>query len=427
MRRLLLLTPLALLALATTSPAATTTYTSHQLHAAIPDTGSVTRSIHVPDAGPVSFLAVGVRILHPRDRDLTLSLIDPRGHKVVLSAAVGGAGADYGSGAKGCSGQLAWFESDALDPVSTQTAPFAGEQRPEQPLTRLYGQDARGRWSLEVDDRTAGATGTLLCWELELSRNVLQHVRAASGGVSADLSFRETRSSYSDLRIAVSRRGLRALNVPVAKLACHECIVSGLNTILSPQPLRIRDLDGDDEPEVLLDLFTGGAHCCFYTVILRFDGRRYRSSVAFWGDPGYSLLDLDRDGRPELLTADDRFAYQFAAYAFSILPVRVEHYDHGRLIDVTSLYPWLVRREARQLWAEYQKDRLQHDVDVRGLLAGWLADEYRLGLGAAGWRQIEAAYRRGELSAPRVDPLWPAGRKYLTALRAFLVKTGYAS
>jgi subtilisin-like proprotein convertase family protein len=426
LRRLVLLAPLALLALATTSPAATRTYTSHLLHAAIPDTGSAVRSIDVPDPGPVSFVAVGVRIAHQRDSDLTLTLSSPRGRKVVLSARRGGTGADYGSGPKGCSGNLAWFESDALDPVSTTSPPFAGEQRPEQPLTVLNGEEARGHWSLRVDDGAAGARGTLLCWQLEVSRNVVEHVRATGGDVSADLSFRETKSYYNDLRITVRRHGLRVLTTPVSRLACHDCSVSGLQTIADPQPLTIRDLDGDGEPEVLLDLYTGGAHCCFYTVILRYDGHRYRGSVGFWGDPGYELRDLDRDGRPEFITADDRFAYAFTSYAGSVLPILIHRYDHGALADVTNEYPSLVRAEATHLWREYLRDHRRRDADVRGLLAGWLADEYRLGRQDEGWRQIEAAYRRGELSAPRVDPIWPAGRKYLTALRAFLVKNGYA-
>ncbi len=37
-------------------------------------------------------------------------------------------------------------------------------------------------------------------------------------------------------------------------------------------PLQVVDLDGDGEPEVLVDAYTGGAHCCALTEILRFTG-----------------------------------------------------------------------------------------------------------------------------------------------------------
>jgi hypothetical protein len=31
----------------------------------------------------------------------------------------------------------------------------------------------------------------------------------------------------------------------------------------------VRDLDGDGEPEVLVDFYWGGVHCCFYTDVYR--------------------------------------------------------------------------------------------------------------------------------------------------------------
>ena len=101
LRRLALLFPLVALALAGGARAATKTYSSHQLHTAIPDGGTLDKSISVPDAGPVSFAAVGVRIVHPRDSDLTISLLSPRGTRILLSAGRGGDGANFGSGPKG--------------------------------------------------------------------------------------------------------------------------------------------------------------------------------------------------------------------------------------------------------------------------------------------------------------------------------------
>jgi len=395
MRRFLPLLALVPLVVAASAPGATSTYSSHQLHAAIPDQGILDRSIQVPDAGPVSFVAVGVRIVHPRDSDLTLSLVSPRGTVVPLSVRRGGDGANFGTGAKGCSGQLTWFESDALDPISTGKAPFDDQFKPDRPLTALNGQEARGRWTLRVADGAAGATGMLLCWQLELSRNVVSHVVLTRGPVSADLTYRETHDSYRDVRIVIHRHGVLTLAAPLSRF-CPGCLLSGYNLLLG-RPLTIADLDGDGEPEVLVDLYTGGAHCCFYTVVLRYDGHSYEAVTHLWGDPGYELSDLDHDGRPELVSADDRFADQFTAYASSLLPVQVWRYDHGMLTDVTSQYP-----------------------------DAWLADEYRLGLGDEGWAKIRAAYARGELSSPRVDPIWPAGQKYLSALRSFLVKTGYA-
>ena len=61
---------------------------------------------------------------------------------------------------------------------------------------------------------------------------------------------------------------------------------------------------------------------------------------------------------------------------------------------------------------------------MRGILAAWLADQYSLGRGRAGWRVLERAVRRGELGH-KFDG-WPVGKAYLRKLRAFLRRTGYA-
>src|SRR5712691_5346949 len=60
--------------------------------------------------------------------------------------------------------------------------------------------------------------------------------------------------------------------------------------------------------------------------------------MAWWGNAGYRLVDLDHDGRPEFRSGDDRFAYAFTAFAASAWPVRIWHFDHGRMRDVTRAF-----------------------------------------------------------------------------------------
>ena len=86
--------------------------------------------------------------------------------------------------------------------------------------------------------------------------------------------------------------------------------------------IHVRDLNGDDEPEVLLDLYTGGAHCCVLTQVFTFDAPGYRKAAEHdWADAGYRIADVDGNGTPEIKSADARFAYAFAAFAFSGFPV----------------------------------------------------------------------------------------------------------
>ena len=145
------------------------------------------------------------------------------------------------------------------------------------------------------------------------------------------------------------------------------------------------------------------------------------------GNYPYDLSDLDGDGVPEFLSADDRFAYAFAAFALSIPPVQIWQYREGRMNDATRGFRKSVKRDANTWWKLYKKERrksLANRVDLRGVLAGWAADKYQLGQQATVWKTLKAARKRGEL---RGSGPWPRGRKYLRELREFLEATGYAS
>jgi hypothetical protein len=54
---------------------------------------------------------------------------------------------------------------------------------------------------------------------------------------------------------------------------------------------------------VLVDAYSGGAHCCALTEIASFNGTGYGVVESYWGNTGYALRDLDGDGRPELVAS----------------------------------------------------------------------------------------------------------------------------
>ena len=234
------------------------------------------------------------------------------------------------------------------------------------------------------------------------------HVRAKATWVKHDLEYRR-------VQVRITRDGGSWTSAP-------------LGTTYAVRPsVHVRDLDADGEPEVLLDTYTGGAHCCSVTYVFRYlpGSRRYAKTFHTFGNVGYSAKNVDGRERVELLTKDDRSAYVFTAYAASFFPIQLWHVDDGRFVDVTRRFPGLVESDANGLLTEYQRVRRER-ADVRGVLAAWLADQYLLRKEDAGWAKIDAAYRRGELG-PREDLIgWPQGRGYVKALRAFLVRTGYA-
>lgn len=192
--------------------------------------------------------------------------------------------------------------------------------------------------------------------------------------------------------------------------------------------ILVQNLDLDGEPDIIIDNFSGGAHCCVTSWIYHYNttARRYMLTRHDWGNAGYRLEDLemslyrpgdlgrDRVNGLEFRTRDDRFAYAFASYAGSFYPVQVWRFRRGQMLDVTRQYPQLIRASAYQNWLGYQQT--QNDIEGgRAALAAYLADKYMLGEAADGWRRVQSAYQASDRT------------RFFADLRAFLQTTGYTA
>jgi hypothetical protein len=246
---------------------------------------------------------------------------------------------------------------------------------------------------------------------------------ASSGPVDVTLSYEQVGDyEYVDLWLNIVRGDTEVYDDWLEIDGCEEpyCIpVSAVSQ--SDAGLTVRDLDGDSEPEVIADAFTGGAHCCTVSRILRFDGAAYQATEHNWFDAGYQLRDLDSDGRPEFKTADTRFAYKFSAFAFSGFPVRVLTYLAGTFTDSTGEHRQLIRDDARRYKRLYRR-ALRKQWPSLGLIAAWTADQYRLG------RKRDAhRFLRREARAGRLDdgPYYKSGHAFIRQLRKTLRRWDY--
>lgn len=245
--------------------------------------------------------------------------------------------------------------------------------------------------------------------------------RARAGSVEAVFSY-----SYDAARLRFTKQRLTIRRSGETRFAARlrQPPPGGLNAqpagyFSHRRSVSISDLDGDGEPEVLLDLYWGGAHCCWYTQIYRYvaGAGRYRPLVHVWGDFSYVLADLDHDGLEELVTRDDRFSYAFASFADSRWPVHILSYRQGRTKVETTAYPNEIRRDATALWHEAMGRR--RGPSNQGIIAAWAADQCLLGRSAAAFRTIDRLSRRGRVHGelPRV--------RFEQRLRRFLRRTGY--
>jgi hypothetical protein len=241
---------------------------------------------------------------------------------------------------------------------------------------------------------------------------------AVRGFMRAELTYvKRSDFGYRGTSLTIRRRGRVVYSSRVP--SCRGCDVwpayQGRR-----KSVAIRDLDRDGEPEVVVEGYTGGAHCCLVLYAFRWNGRTYGARQLNAASAGYRWADLDGDGRVEWVSADARFEALFTAYANSISPIRIFTYRSGAFVAVTRSFPAVVRRDERDAWGIYRRHRGRRDV--RGALAAWAADKYLLGEGEEVWPALEQASRRGEI---RTDAGRPAGPAFIRDLRRALTELGY--
>jgi hypothetical protein len=251
-----------------------------------------------------------------------------------------------------------------------------------------------------------------------------KQVTVSSGGVKATLTYSKDAANFGFKAdgLTITRNGQLLYDAAPNPSACKDFPCGPTVGFGDQPPLRVVDLDADAEPEVIYSAYTGGAHCCSVAQVFQLapGASGYSSVDRYFGDPGFTVRDLDPDGRPEVVSADDSFAYRFTAYAFSGLPFLALRYDHGKFRDVTGSFPRLIRRDARQFWRGYLKLRHNPDDSARGQVAAWAADQYRLGKRAYAREVLRREVRRGFLAKPG------GGAKFIAELDRFLKRRGYA-
>lgn len=197
---------------------------------------------------------------------------------------------------------------------------------------------------------------------------------------------------------------------------------------------RVQDLDNDDMPEVVVQDFSGGAHCCTNHVVYRWqpDSEDFTALETGYRDGlGGEFRDLDGDGYSEFMTVDNAFLYRFSSYAGSYPPQQIFTYREGTLTETTRSFPELLQSGADDMREAFDQLRQREDRYGNGILAGYVAQSSLLGPEAyeMAWQFMLEHYdgeepwglgirdEAGEIVDQHSD--------FPTALRAFLIETGY--
>lgn len=245
-------------------------------------------------------------------------------------------------------------------------------------------------------------------------------VTAGSGGVSATFSYSGKQIPYKNLRLTISQGGQVVYDQPVTAADCTPYCAPG---DLGPRQsaLRVLDLESDGHPDVVLGLFSGGAHCCFIDQVFSFDPgtMTYTKTERNFQNSGAAIEHLG--GRYVFVSANNNFAYEYSSFAFSGLPIQIFKFANHSFLDVTRNHPSLIKPDAALWWKAFTHNYGQGE----GFVAAWAADEYLLGKAALVNSRLQTELRENHLRSGGV-PGVPSGKRFITALKRFLIKQGYA-
>ncbi len=190
-------------------------------------------------------------------------------------------------------------------------------------------------------------------------------------------------------------------------------------------------------PDVLVEGYWGGAHCCYGPTLYAYSAGGYRvvedltkpgvGKGLRW-NPNGGFRPESLDGNVVLESSDGAFPYAFGCYACTPAPTRLFAVSDGRLVDVTHDYPAVTRAEANAAWGTALASmRAAADAGlVEGPLAQWAADECELGQGTQMWRALGQLQEHGKLAAAEQQS-FDNKQPFPVQLKAFLLAHGYCT
>jgi hypothetical protein len=191
------------------------------------------------------------------------------------------------------------------------------------------------------------------------------------------------------------------------------------NAAPNSDALCLARFPGQSLPTLLLGLDTDGAHCCTVVRAIALSSAGLAAPVD--DNVGNPAAAVEADGVDAMIvTADNTFAYQFASFADSGLPIEVLQFNGGRFVDITARRLDLVTADAT-MWMNAFNTNVGSGRGL-GELAPWVADECVLGQSTSAWATVNQFLAEGKLAGA---PGWPTGAAYIQALKTLLAKQGY--
>lgn len=189
-----------------------------------------------------------------------------------------------------------------------------------------------------------------------------------------------------------------------------------LSIIMSPPGGK--DINGDGVPDLIVEHYSGGAHCCYEYAIFSLGNTLELTSVLEGKHSPLEFKDLDGDGKYEVIGRDWTFAYWNTSFAESPAPQIILRWNDGRYRLTGDLMKKPANQnELLQLAEEFRRDALFVDESMKSL--HWEPKWWAV--------MLELIYTgNGNLAWKFCDWFWPVSdqqsisKKYMAEKKKFL-------
>jgi hypothetical protein len=243
---------------------------------------------------------------------------------------------------------------------------------------------------------------------------------ASAGGVTATFTYSGSGLTVTNPRLRIIRGGQTAYDQPVQSSVCDtQCGPGAFGAHQSS--VRVIRLEPGGQPNVILELFSGGANCCFSDQVFSYSPitGTYLKTERNFVSAGATLRRLGTARRWRFVSADDGFKFAFTDGADSGEPIQIWSFAGRRFHDVTRHYPKLIAADAAR-WLKLFNHHVSNGV---GLIAAWAADEELLGHDKLVQSTLAAEARHGRLRDGGTGGA--TGKRFITQLNRLLRHLGY--
>jgi hypothetical protein len=240
--------------------------------------------------------------------------------------------------------------------------------------------------------------------------------RVAAAGLEAVFSYVGQAPNVHSAHLQISKGSHVVYSRPVtAKLCGKRC------GPVNSRSIGIAALQPHRPANVILELFSGGANCCFIDQVFSYDPSRktFVKTEHYFGNAGALIKPIGPRHRLEFRSANPDFQFAFTDGADSGEPIQIWQFADRAFADVTRSYPGLLGKDAAR-WFKLFKHNLSNGV---GLIAAWAADEELLGRDGLVQSVLATRANQGHLRAGGGGNA--TGQAFIANLNAFLVKQGY--